>query len=290
MRIAEEYVANFDGTKSLDDTVLSEICHINRHTPTIENTAVSKNNKLQIVHDFYLYDTVLPKAWMETNYTNSGSGCLPERHVSQYETGQIVVPLYDINDTIDWLEKYDENEKIVQREFQILEWSFIKKIMDDVFHCLLICGMDRNFLVFDKDNNKFTSHMVDLMKDVGNNNKSPLTHLFISPEAHKDVNDVSEINDIKLMNIDELGEGQEYQNFFNNIGGSIETHCKELIIGIAYGKDGAMILQPNTRPFKIKLSDGILKNANDGDRYGAYFNDCATGFVCEEAKVVLGCF
>ena len=294
MRYAEEIVDYFNSEELsktvLNGTVLPEICHINQYNPTSKNTVTKINSILQIAHDYYLYDLVLPKACMETNYTNPSLGSLPDRHVSQTEVNQVAVPLYAIANAIDWLEKYDDNKKILERAFQVLEASHIKKVMDDMFHLLMSCGADRNFLVFDSRNNKFSSHLVDLMIQTGEDNKSPITHLIISPEAHEAVGFVKEINDIKLLPLDELGVGQEYQLFFENqLECMIEERCTELIIGVAYGQDGAMILQPNTHPLKLELQD---KFTNDLDitRYGAFLTTNATGFVCEEAKVILGSF
>ena len=151
------------------------------------------------------------------------------------------------------------------------------------------CGVDRNFLVYDSKHEKFSSYLVDLMIQAGDDNKSPLTHLIISPEAHENVDCVTEINDVKLLALDEMGVGQEYQLFYENQmkgpGGAFSDCCKELVIGIAHGKDGAMFVQSTTNPLIFKLD-----TSKDKQGYVAYFDNCFTGYVCEETKVVLGSF
>lgn len=296
MRIAEEIVEYFNShdlhKTVLDNTVLSHICHINHYAPTIENTGVPKRTTLvsaQNMTEYHIYNAVLPKGNMGVDaYINSGSGRLPERLYANSEG--IHVPIYHIASAIDWLEKYDEDKKVVQRAFQILEYSYVKKLTDDMFHCLLSCGVDRNFIVFDSEHDRLDTRLVDLMIEVGANNKSPLTHLIISPEAHESVGCAKEINGIQLLSLDALGAKQEYQNFFENqLEAMFADCCTELVLGIAHGKDGAMIMQPSDHTLKFQLSDEILKNIG-GDMYGAYFTDCATGYVCEPNKVLLGSF
>jgi hypothetical protein len=185
-------------------------------------------------------------------YTIPNHGRIPEYNV---EGDYVMVPTYEVGSSIDWLLKYarDARWDVVTRATTVLRSSFVKKINDDAWHLILAAGVDRNILVYDSDASvgQFTKRLVTLMKGVmrrnggGNSssiNRGRLTDLYLSPEALDDISSwgvdqldeltrreiflredgtVSRIFSVNLHDIDELGEGQEYQNFYaNELGGA----------------------------------------------------------------------
>lgn len=197
-------------------------------------------------------------------YTIPSQGRIPERNV---EGDFVMVPTYDVGASIDWLLKYSRDARwdIVARAMQILESTFVKKRNDDGVHTLLTAAVDRNIVVFDGDaaQGQFTKRLVSVMKTVmrrngGGNSSSirrgKLTDLWISPEANEGmrtwgVDQVDEVTrreiytagdgslnrvfNVNLHDIDEFGEGQEYQLYFSNdLGGSLASGDVELVLGL----------------------------------------------------------
>jgi len=197
-------------------------------------------------------------------YTIPNQGRIPERNV---EGDFVMVPTYDVGCSIDWLLKYarDARWDIVSRAMQVLESSFIKKTNDDAWHTILAAGADRNIVVYDSaaTAGQFTKRVVSLGKTVmrrnggGNStsiNRGQLTDMFLSPEGVEDIRDwgVDQIDEltrrdifqaqdgtlnrifgVNLHDLDELGVGQEYQNFFTNeLSGNLQTSDVELMVGL----------------------------------------------------------
>ena len=161
-----------------------------------------------------------------------------------------MVPTYDVGASIDYLLKYarDARWDVVGRAMSVMESQFTKKANDDGWHTVISAGVDRNILVFDNDaaNGVFSKRLVSLMKTVmrrnggGNStsiNRGALTDLFLSPEGVEDIRNwgVDEVDDItrrqlisqegglltrifqvNLHDLDELGEGQEYELFYES--------------------------------------------------------------------------
>lgn len=201
--------------------------------------------------DYYAY--VIPK-----------HGRIPEKNV---EGDYVMVPTYYIGNSIDWLLKYSQFARwdIVARAMQVFEAGFVKKTNDDGFHTLLTAALDRNIMVYDSDagSGQFTKRVISLAKTImrrngGGNSATPnrarLTDLYLSPENVEDMRNwgvdiVDEftrreiftaddgsfmrIFNVNLHDLDELGEGQEYQNFFQNtLGGSLAVNDLELLLGL----------------------------------------------------------
>lgn len=197
-------------------------------------------------------------------YTNPGGGRIPERTA---EGDYVKIPTYMVANSIDWnlhiarRAAYD----IVGRYLEVLEYGFTKKKSDDGWHTILTAVADRNILIYDADASagQFTKRVVSLMKTImrrnggGNTasmNRFKLTDLFLSPECVEDmrnwgVDQVDEVTrreiyvsadgslnrifNVNLHELDELGEDQEYQDFFTDIlGGSLGSSDTELLIGV----------------------------------------------------------
>lgn len=232
----------------------------------------------------YPLDLIVPGTEKDyVAYTLPKAGAMPHRNV---EGDYVQVPTFEVGNTIDWLLKYarDARWNIVKRAMQILEAGFVKKRNDDGWHTILGAGVDRNILVFDGDAaaGQFTKRLVSLMKVImrrnggGNSssqNRGKLTDIYLSPECMEDIRNwgvdqidevtrreiyvagdgtVNRIFSVNLHDIDELGEGQEYQTFFSStLSGSLASGDVELIIGLDLESRGSSFVSPLGSPLEV---------------------------------------
>jgi hypothetical protein len=252
-------------------------------------------------------------------YTIPNHGYIPQKHV---EGDYVMVPTYDIGASIDYLLKYarDARWDVVGRAMEVLEAQFVKKMNDDGWHTLLAAGVDRNIVVYDTDANdgQFSKRLVSLMKTVmrrnggGNsasNNRGMLTDLYVSPEAMEDIRNwgldqidevtrreiytaadgtLNRVFGINLHDRDELGEGQQYQLFYENVlGGSLpgdETFQKvELVVGLDLRKRDSFIM-PVRQEVQIFEDDTLHRQKRAG-----FYGWAEQGFaVLDNRRVLLG--
>jgi hypothetical protein len=201
-----------------------------------------------------------------------------------------------------------------------MEAGFTKKMNDDGWHTLLAAGVDRNILVFDADatSGLFSKRLVSLMKTVmrrnsGGNSASVgrghLTDLYVSPEALEDVRSwgldqiddtsrreiytaddggapIAKIFGINLHDLDELGEGQEYQNFFTtDLGGAVQSSDTELVVGLDQANSDSFVM-----PVKEQLQVFEDPTLHRQQRAG-YYGFAELGFgVLDNRRVILGSF
>jgi hypothetical protein len=249
-------------------------------------------------------------------YTIPNHGYIPERHV---EGDYVMVPTYDIGSSIDYLLKYarDARWDVVGRAMEVLEASFVKKMNDDGWHTILAAGVDRNIVVFDSDAaaGQFTKRLVSLMKTVmrrnggGNsssNNRGQLTDLYVSPEAMEDLRNwgidqvdevtrreiyvaddgagvVNRVFGVNLHDLDELGEGQEYQLFFENVLSGTLSGDAELVVGLDLRKRDSFIM-PVREGVQIYEDDTLHRQKRAG-----FYGWAEQGFaVLDNRRVILG--
>jgi hypothetical protein len=252
-------------------------------------------------------------------YTIPNHGYIPQKHV---EGDYVMVPTYDIGASIDYLLKYarDARWDVVGRAMEVLEAQFVKKMNDDGWHTLLAAGVDRNIVVYDTDANdgQFSKRLVSLMKTVmrrnggGNsasNNRGMLTDLYVSPEAMEDIRNwgldqidevtrreiytaadgtLNRVFGINLHDRDELGEGQQYQQFYSSIlGGTLpgdETFQKvELVVGLDLRKRDSFIM-PVRQEVQIFEDDTLHRQKRAG-----FYGWAEQGFaVLDNRRVLLG--
>lgn len=256
-------------------------------------------------------------------YTIPNHGYIPERHV---EGDYVMVPTYDIGASIDYLLKYarDARWDIVGRAMEVLEGSFVKKMNDDGWHTILAADVDRNIVVYDSDADPglFTKRLVSLMKTVmrrnggGNsasNNRGLLTDLYLSPEAMEDIRNwgldqvdeitrreiytaadgtVNRVFGINLHDLDELGEGQEYQLFYTdtlggtlpqNAGGVSTNDKAEIVVGLDLRKRDSFIM-PVRQEVQIFEDDTLHRQKRAG-----FYGWAEQGFaVLDNRRVLLG--
>ena len=250
-------------------------------------------------------------------YTIPNHGYIPERHV---EGDYVMVPTFDIGASIDWLLKYarDARWDVVGRAMEVLEASFTKKMNDDGWHTILAAGVDRNIVVYDSDaaTGQFTKRLVSLMKTVmrrnggGNsasNNRGQLTDLYVSPEAMEDIRNwgVDQVDEltrreiyvasdnagvlnrvfgVNLHDLDELGVGQEYQLFYENVlNGTMPAGDVEICVGLDLRKRDSFIM-PIRQEVQI-FEDDVLQRQKRAGFYGW----AEQGFaVLDNRRVLLG--
>jgi hypothetical protein len=250
-------------------------------------------------------------------YTIPNHGYIPERHV---EGDYVMVPTFDIGASIDYLLKYarDARWDVVGRAMEVLEASFVKKMNDDGWHTLMAAGVDRNIVVFDSDadSGQFTKRLVSLLKTVmrrnggGNSastNRGMLTDLYVSPEAVEDIRNwgidqvdevtrreiyvagdgsgsLNRIFGVNLHDIDELGEGQEYQLFYDNVlNGSLPSGDSELVVGLDLRKRDSFIM-PIREQVQIFEDDTLHRQKRAG-----FYGWAEQGFaVLDNRRVLLG--
>ena len=248
-------------------------------------------------------------------YTIPNHGYIPERHV---EGDYVMVPTYDVGASIDYLLKYarDARWDVVGRAMEVLESQFVKKMNDDGWHTLLAAGVDRNIVVFDSDADagQFTKRLVSLLKTVmrrnggGNsasNNRGQLTDLYVSPEAMEDLRNwnvdqvdevtrreiytaadgaVNRVFGINLHDLDELGVGQEYQQFYSNtLGASMGGSDTEIVVGLDLRKRDSFIM-PVRQEVQIFEDDTLHRQKRAG-----FYGWAEVGFaVLDNRRVLLG--
>lgn len=252
-------------------------------------------------------------------YTNPGHGRIPERTV---EGDYVMIPTYSITSSVDYLLRFAREARwdIVGRAMQVMEAGFTKKMNDDGWHTLLAAGVDRNILVYDADATAgiFSKRLVSLMQTVmrrnsGGNSASVgrgrLTDLYVSPEALEDVRNwgldqvdevtrreiytaseggapITRIFGVNLHDLDELGEGQEYQDFFSNdLSGNVQGSDLELVVGLDQSTNDSFVM-----PVKEQLQVFEDPTLHRQQRAG-YYGFAELGFgVLDNRRVILGSF
>lgn len=252
-------------------------------------------------------------------YTNPGHGRIPERAV---ESDYVMIPTYNIASSVDYLLRYAREARwdIVGRAMQVMEAGFTKKMNDDGWHTLLAAGVDRNILVYDGDATAglFSKRLVSLMQTVmrrnsGGNSASVgrgrLTDLYVSPEALEDVRNwgldqvdevtrreiytasedgapITRIFGVNLHDLDELGDGQEYQTFFTSeLSGNVESSDVELVVGLDQSSNDSFVM-----PVKEQLQVYEDPTLHRQQRAG-YYGWAELGFgVLDNRRIILGSF
>ena len=250
-------------------------------------------------------------------YTIPNHGRIPERHV---EGDYVMVPTYDIGASIDWLLKYarDARWDVVGRAMEVMQKQFTKKMNDDGWHTLISAGVDRNISVYDPDAaaSTFSKKLVSLMKVAmrrnggGNStsiNRGSLTDLYISPEGLEDIRNwgVDEVDEItrrelitreggllnrifqvNIHDLDELGDDQEYQVFYEqDLSGTMPAGDTEIVVGLDMSSNDSFVM-PVRAGLQI-FEDETLHRQRRAGFYGWQ----EQGFAClDNRRVLLGSF
>jgi len=219
-------------------------------------------------------------------YVIPDHGRIPERRV---EADYFMVPTYRIGNAIDCTLKFlrDANWPVISRMMEIMEAGFTKKMCDDGWQTVIGAATDRNVIVNDPNavQGQFTPRLITLLstymrRNGGGNSASPnrskLTDLYMSPEAHMDIrswgldlipdevrknifyapdgnSDLINIYGVKLHAMDEFGVGQEYQTYFTStLGGDLTSVSDlEILVGLDLTRSDtfAMPVRENVQVF-----------------------------------------
>lgn len=230
-------------------------------------------------------------------YTIPHHGRLGEATI---EADHVTVPTYEVGNSIDWTRRFarDARYDVVNRAIEVLKAGFVKKLNDDGWHLLLTAAVDRNILVFDSDAQigQFTKRLVSLMKTIvrrnggGNStsmNRGKLTDIYMSPESMEDIRNwgvdlvdeitrreifqaadvLNRIFGVNLHDLDELGEGQEYQIFYETVlAGTYATTPDtdvELLVGLDLTNRDSFIM-PQVEPLTIYPRPSLVEQRRDG--------------------------
>ena len=247
-------------------------------------------------------------------YSMPNTGYIPLRHV---EGDEVTLNTYRIANAIDWDIKYSRSARIdvVSRAIEVLRAGIVKKMNDDAWHTLLAAGLDRGLMVYDSTATagQFTKKLISLMKitmrrNGGGNatsmNSFNLTDLFLSPEAMEDIRSwgtslISDINrskveydpsgtvssmfGINLHTMTELGEGQEYNNYFTEVlSGSLQASDVELVVGLDLSKRG-IFLNPVRGTGINVYNDETLRRGG----YTGFYADLELSWGCLDSRSIL---
>lgn len=237
-----------------------------------------------------------------TAYVIPHTGALPLRNVSG---SYVMVPTYEIGTSIDWALRYAMMARwnIVGRAFSTAQGAMTRKRNNDGWHVIITAASGRGISIYDSSatSGLFTKRLVSLAQTVmrrnagGNSNsvdKGKLTHIAMSPEGLQDIRswDLTQIDDatrreiflsdgeipmtrifgVTLMDLDELGEGQEYQKYFNNtLGGSNPGSKSEIAIGLDLtNKNDSFVkpyrLQPDGSRVSMRQRITLIEQNRDG--------------------------
>jgi hypothetical protein len=251
-------------------------------------------------------------------YTIPNTGYIPQKAV---EGDYVAVPTFDVGAAIDFSLKYlrDARWDVMTRAMQVLEAMFVRKKNDDCARVLMAAGVARNLNVYDDAATAglFTKRLVALMKTVmrrnsggnsGSMGRGVMTDLWLSPEGLEDIRswDLTQVDDVTrrqiflageaggltqifnvtLHDIDELGVGQEYQLYYTNVlGGTLPTDKKEIVIGMDLLNQDSFVM-----PVRAELEVWEDPTLHRQRRFGMYGTKEYGVAVLDGRRVLLGSY
>ena len=241
-------------------------------------------------------------------YTNPGNGRVPERSV---EGDYVAIPTYSITSSIDFLLRYAREARwdIAARAMQVMEAGFTKKMNDDGWHTILAAGVDRNILVYDGDATAGMFSKSNAGGNTGSAGRGRLTDLYVSPEALEDIRNwgldqidevtrreiysapeggapITRVFGVNLHDLDELGEGQEYQTFFTgSLSGAVQAADLELVVGLDQSSNDSFVM-PVRQTLEVYEDPTLHRQQRAG-----FYGWAEIGFgVLDNRRVILGSF
>ncbi len=252
---------------------------------------------------------IVPEADVKLHiaYQVSDTGKIPHRVVAG---DYLTLPTYRIATSIDWSREMAKFARwdIVSRALAVAEAGLIRKRNNDGWHTLIAAASSRGVTVNDSTATAglFTKRLIALSQTVmrrngGGNSTSTdrktLTHMVVSPESLQDVRswDATQVDEITrreiqvasgeyamtkvfgtvLVDLDEFGVGQEYQNYFDDIlGGTIPGSKNEIALGLdlVRGMQESFVMpwlkQDNGQFFEFHDDSAAMLRENRAGYYG----------------------
>jgi len=208
-------------------------------------------------------------------YVIPDEGRIAEKRV---ESDYVVVPTFRIANGIDAKSTHLRDAKfpMAARMMEILEGGFIAKKNDEGWQTVLSAARGRGLVVSDPNAvaGQFTPRLITALSTImrrsgggnsGSKNRSKLTDIYMSPEAHMDIrswniveipetarttiyndagnSDTINVYGVNLHALDEFGEGQEYQNYFiTTLGGSMAASDLEIVIALDRQRNDSFVM------------------------------------------------
>lgn len=235
-------------------------------------------------------------------FTVPNTGRIPEFHI---EGDYIMVPTYEIATALDWSRKYarDARWPVVGRAMRVANSSMQRKKNNDGWHVIMAAAVNRGLQVFDDQATAglFTKRLIALGKTImrrnsgGNStsvNQGKLTHVALSPEGLEDIRswDLTQVDDITrreifisgegemsltrifgvtLIDLDELGVGQEYQKYLQNVLSATLSGSKlEFAVGLDRSTSDSFVMpwrvQPNGERVEMMDRPSLLEQNRTG--------------------------
>ena len=246
-------------------------------------------------------------------FTVPDEGKIPERVVGGSE---IYVKTFTIANAISWPLTYamDARWDIIARAIEVYVNGFIQKNNDDGWHGLLTCGTENSISVDSGGTDGvlskrlLTNMQVDAKRLVGGRGNR-LTHVYLSPEALGDLRNfdnggtVGQIVDdatlrallghngeaplptifgLNLVELEELGANQEYEDFIVNDLATAHTGSKEeFVVGLNL-RDRDSFVMPVREEMQM-FDDPTLHRHGRAGVYGRM----RLGFGCLDSRRVL---
>ena len=251
-------------------------------------------------------------------YVIPDHGKIPMRRV---ESDFIQLNTYAIGSSIDCTRKFLKNARfdVLRRMIEVLNMSFVKKNNDDGWQTLLAAAYGRGIAAYDADAvvGLFTPKLVSLMKTVvrrnggGNStstNRRKLTDMYLSPEAFEDISSwgLSLVSDdirtqiqrsdegavrgmygVNFHDIDELGVGQEYQNYYvTTLGGALANSAtgqdEELAIGLDLTQPDKSFIHPVSQKIEVTEDENLHRHGLVG-----FYGSMEGGWAVLDVRYVL---
>lgn len=242
-------------------------------------------------------------------------GTLPQRLI---QGDYVTVPLFDIGAVIDWDNKFAKDARwdIVRDAAKNLRGQITKKLNDSGWHTILAAAQSRGISAADTDAGvgEFTPRLISLMKSTMRRNgggnsasvgRTSLTDLYVSVEAQADMRSwdvdlvdevtrqkifsspdgtINRIFSVNIHDLDELGVGQEYQEYYTNtLSGSILAGDEEIVVGLNKSQKRSFVM-PVSEDFYI-----VPDNTRVRHRQSSLLGFMTVGFaVLDNRDVLIG--
>lgn len=242
-------------------------------------------------------------------YTNPGMGHIPERTAFG---DKVIIPVIEVANSISWSLKYAREARwdVISRYMETFAAGFVQKKNDDCWHTILRACADRGMTIFDlaAQQGQFTKRLFSMtdcaMKRNGGGNSASLkrgraTNIYLSCEGIQEIlnwnvdqvpdgvrermysmsgqdNTVMDILGVKLHELYELGEGQQYQKYYTDVlnaglvpsaGNSGPTghgaDDTELAIALDLANRDSFVLA-NTQPLEVHEDVHLHRNQMGG--------------------------